>query len=97
MSLVMLVVKAILVICFLCVGFSQNWLNADKCQNFEKVDRSTPSIFQLPVLVCKYCYLGNTKQVPPQLKLKNLILLLFRVGMLLQTLARAILDLLIAG
>ena len=71
----MLVVKAIVVICFLCVGFSRNWLNADKSQNCEKVDRSIPSIFRLPVLVHKYCYLGNTKQVPPQLKLKNLLLL----------------------
>ena len=41
----MLVLKAILVICFLCVGFSWNWLNADKSQNYEKVDRSIPSIF----------------------------------------------------
>ena len=72
----MLVVKAILVICFLCVGFSRSWQNADKSQNCEKVDRSIPSIFRLPVLVRKYCYVDNTKQVPPQLKLKNLLLLL---------------------
>ena len=50
-SLVMLVVKAVLVICFLCVGLSQNWLNADKSKNCEKVDRSIPSFFRLPVLV----------------------------------------------
>ena len=55
MFLAMLVVKAIVVICFLCVGFSQNWLNADTSQNCEKVDRSIPSIFRLPVLVRKYC------------------------------------------
>ena len=48
MFLAMLVVKAILVICFLCVGFSHSWLNADKSQNCEKVDRSIPSIFRLP-------------------------------------------------
>ena len=28
----------------------------------------------------KYCYLGNSKQVPPQLKLKNLLLLLLLCG-----------------
>ena len=28
----------------------------------------------------KYCYLGNSKQVPPQLKLKNLLLLLLLGG-----------------
>ena len=28
----------------------------------------------------KYCYLGNSKQVPPQLKLKNLLLLLLFCG-----------------
>ena len=72
----MLVVKAALLICFLCVGFSRNWLNADKGQNCKKVDRSIPSIFRLPVVVRKYCYLGNSKQIPPQLKLKNLLLLL---------------------
>ena len=72
----MLVVKATPYICFLCVGFSWNWLNADKGQNCEKVDRSIPSIFSLPVVFRKYCYLGNSKQVPPQLKLKNLLLLL---------------------
>ena len=71
----MLVIKATLLICFLCVGFSTNWLNADKGQNCEKVDRSIPSIFQLPVVVRKHCYLSNSKQVPPQLKLKNLLLL----------------------
>ena len=65
---------------FLCVGFSWNWLNADKGQNCEKVDRSIPSIFRLPVVFCKYCYLGNSKQVPPQLKLKNLLLLLLLCG-----------------
>ena len=72
----MLVVKAIPVICFLHVSFLQNWQNPDKSQNCKKVDRSIPSIFQFPVLVCKYCYLGNTKQVPPQLKFKKLLLLL---------------------
>ena len=76
MFLTMLVVKSNLLICFLYVGFSRNWLNADKGQNCEKVDRSIPSIFQLPVVARKYCYLGNSKQVPPQLKLKNLLLLL---------------------
>ena len=76
----MLVVKAILVICFLCVGFSRNWLNADNSQNCEKVDRSIPSIFRLPVLVRKYCYLGNTKQVSPEMKLKNLLLVLLLSG-----------------
>ena len=76
----MLVVKTTLLICFLCVGFSRNWLNADKGQNCEKVDRSIPSIFRLPVVVRKYCYLGNSKQVPPQLKLKNLLLLLLLCG-----------------
>ena len=30
--------------------------------------------------MCKYCYLGNTKQVPQQLKLKNLLLLLLLCG-----------------
>ena len=80
MFLAMLVAKAILVIYFLCVCFSRNWLNADKSQNCEKVDRSIPSIFQLPVLVRKCCYLGNTKQVTPQLKLKNLLLLLLLCG-----------------
>ena len=72
----MLVVKAALLIYFLCVGFSQNWLNADKGQNCEKVYRSIPSIFRLPVVVCIYCYLGKSKQVPPQFKLKNLLLIL---------------------
>ena len=61
----MLVVKATPLICFLCVGFSWNWLNADKGQNCEKVDRSIPSIFRVPVVFRKYCYLGNSKQVPP--------------------------------
>ena len=61
MFLAMLVVQAIVVIFILCVGFSRNWLNADKSQNCEKVDRSIPSIFRLPVLVHKCCYLGNTK------------------------------------
>ena len=56
--LAMLVVKAILVICFLCVGLSQNWLNANKSQNCEKFYRSIQFIFQLPVLVHKYCYLA---------------------------------------
>ena len=74
--LIMLVIKTTLLICFLCVGFSRNWLNADKGQNCEKVNRSIPPIFLLPVVVRKYCYLGNSKQVPPQLKLKNLLLLL---------------------
>ena len=32
------------------------------------------------VVVRKYCYLGNSKQVPPQLKLKNLLLFLFLCG-----------------
>ena len=76
----MLVVKAILVICFLCVGFSCNWLNADRSQNCEKIDRSIPSIFRLPVLVHKYCYIGDTKQVPAQLKFKNLLLLYLLCG-----------------
>ena len=76
----MLVVKAILVICCLCVGFSCNWLNADRSQNCEKIDRSIPSIVRLPVLVRKYCYIGDTKQVPPQLKFKNLLLLLLLCG-----------------
>ena len=80
MFLAMLVVKATLLICFLCVGFSRNWLYADKGQNCEKVDRSIPSIFQLPVMVRKYCYLGNSKQVPPQWKLKNLLLLFLLCG-----------------
>ena len=80
MFLAMLVTKVTLLICFLCVGFSWNWLNADKGQNCEKVDRSIPSIFRLPVVVCKYCYLGNSKQIPPQLKLKNLLLLLLLSG-----------------
>ena len=65
---------------FPCVGFFRNWLNADKGQNCEKVDRSIPSIFWLPVVVRKYCYLGNSKQIPPQLKLKNLLLLLLLCG-----------------
>ena len=76
----MLVIKATLLICLLCVCFSRNWLNADKGQNSEKVDRSILSIFRLPVVVRKYCYLGNSKQVPPQLKLKNLFLLLLLCG-----------------
>ena len=67
----MLVVKATPLICFLFVGFSLNWLNGDKCQNCERVDRSIPSIFRLPVVFRKYCYLRNSKQVPPQLKLKK--------------------------
>ena len=76
----MLVVKTTLLICFLCVGFSRNWLNAGKGQNCEKVDRSIPSIFQLSVVVRKYCYPGNSRQVPPQLKLKKLLLLLLLCG-----------------
>ena len=76
MFLAMLVVKATLLICFLCVGFSTNWLNGDKGQNCEKVNRSIPYIFRLPVVVGKHCYLGNSKMVPPQLKLKHLLLLL---------------------
>ena len=76
----MLVVKTTLLICFLCVGFHRNWLNADKGQNCEKVDRSIPSIFRLPVVLRKYCYLSNSKQVPPQLKLKNLLLVLLLCG-----------------
>ena len=76
----MLVIKVRLLICFLCVILSRNWLNADKGQNGEKVDRSIPSIFQLHVVVRKYCYLGNSKQVAPQLKLKNLLLLLLLCG-----------------
>ena len=91
----MLVVKAILVISFLCVGFSWNLLNADKSQNCEKADRSIPPIFRLPVCVHKYCYLGNSKSVPPQLKLKNLLLLLLLCGDVALTLVRPILDLLI--
>ena len=73
----MLFVKVILVICFLCVGFLCNWLNADRSQNCEKIDRSIPSIFRLSVLICKYC---DTKQVPPQLKFENLLLLLLLCG-----------------
>ena len=73
MFLAILVVKVILVICFLCVGFLCNWLNADRSQNCEK---NIPSIFWLSVLVRKYCYTSDTKQVPPQLKFKNLLLLL---------------------
>ena len=80
MFLAILVVKATPLICFLCVGFPWNWLNADKGQNCEKVDRSIPSIFRLPVVFCKYCYLGNSKQVPPQMNLKNLLLLLWLCG-----------------
>ena len=76
MFLAILVVKATPLICFLCVGFSRHWFNADKGQNCVKVDRSIPSIFRLPVVFRKYCYLGNSKQVPLQLKLKNLLLLL---------------------
>ena len=76
----MLSFKVTLLICFLCVGFSQNWLNSDKGLNCEKVDRSILSIFRLPVVLCKYCYLRNSKQVPPKLKLKNLLLLLLLRG-----------------
>ena len=80
MFLAMLVVKANPLICFLCVGFSWHWFNADKGQNCVKVNRSIPPIFRLPVVFCKYCYLGNSKQVPPQLKLKNLLLHLLLCG-----------------
>ena len=80
MFLTMLVIKTTLLVCFLCVSFSGNWLNADKGQNCEKMDRSIPSIFRHPVVVRKYCYLGNSKQIPPQLKLKNLLLLLLLCG-----------------
>ena len=76
----MLFVKVILVICFLCVGFLCDWLNADRSQNCEKIDRSIPSIFRLSVLIRKYCYTSDTKQVPPQLKFKNLLLLLLLCG-----------------
>ena len=76
----MLVVKVILVVCFLCVGFLCNWLNADRSQNCEKIDRNIPSIFRLSVVVRKYCYTSDTKQVPPQLKFKNLLLLLLLCG-----------------
>ena len=58
-----------------------------KSQYRKKVDRSIPSIFQLPVVVRKYCYLSNSKQVlsnskqvPPQLKLQKLLLLLLLCG-----------------
>ena len=51
-----------------------------RVKNFEKVDRSIASIFCLPVVVRKYCYLGNSKQVPLQLKLKNLLPLLLLCG-----------------
>ena len=78
--LAMLFVKVILVICFQCVGFLCNWLNADRSQNCEKIDRSIPSIFRLSVLIHKYCYTSDTKQVPPQLKFKNLLLLLLLCG-----------------
>ena len=50
----MLFVKVILVICFLCVGFLCNWLNADRSQNCKKIDRSFTSIFRLSVLIRKY-------------------------------------------
>ena len=80
MFLAMLVVKVILVICFLCVGFLCNWLNADRSQNCGKIDRIIPSIFRLSVLVHEYCYTSNTKQAPPQLKFKNLLLLLLLCG-----------------
>ena len=76
----MLVVKVILVISFLYVGSLCNWLNADRSQNCEKIDRNIPSIFRLSVLVHKYWYTSNTKQVPPQLKFKNLLLLLWFCG-----------------
>ena len=76
----MLVIKVTLLICFLCVSLSQNWLNANKGQNGEKVDRNIPSIFRLHVVVHKHCYLSNSTQVPPQLKLKNLLLLLLLCG-----------------
>ena len=76
----MLVVKVILVICFLCVGFLCNWLNADRSQNCDKIDRNIPSIFRLSVLVRKYCYTSDTKQVSPQLKFKNRLLLLLLCG-----------------
>ena len=76
----MLAFKVTLLICFLYVDFSQNWLNADKGLNCGKVDRSIPSIFRLPVVVRKYCYLRNSNQVPPKLKLKNLLLLLLLCG-----------------
>ena len=46
----MLVVKVILVVCFLCVGFLCNWLNANRSQNCEKIDRSIPSIFMFTPL-----------------------------------------------
>ena len=52
----------------------------DKSQNCKKIDRSIPCIFRLPVLVHKYYYIGKTKRVPPQLKLKNLLLLLLLCG-----------------
>ena len=55
-------------------------MNADRSQNCEKIDRNIPSIFQLSVLVRKYCYTSDTKQVPPQLKFKNLLLLLLLCG-----------------
>ena len=80
MFLAMLFVKVILVICFLCVGFLYNWLNADRNQNCKKIDRSILSIFRPSVLVRKYCYTSDTKQVPPQLKFKNLLLLLLLCG-----------------
>ena len=80
MFLAMLVVKVILVICFLCVGFLCNWLDADRSQNCEKIDRNIPSIFRLSVLVHKYCYTSDTKQVPPKLKFQNLLLLLLLCG-----------------
>ena len=44
-------------------------------QNHEKVDMSILTIFLLPVLVRKYYYIGNAKQVLSQVKLKNLLLL----------------------
>ena len=68
----MLVINVTLLICFLCVSLSRNWLNADKGQNGEKVDRSIPSIF--------WFHVRNSKQVPPQLKLKSLLQLLSLCG-----------------
>ena len=75
-----LVVKATQLICLLCVGFFWHWLNADKGQNCIKVHKTIPSVFWLPVMFCKYCYHGYSKQVPPQLKLKNLLQLFLLCG-----------------
>ena len=86
-----LALKAVLLISFLSICFCHNWLNADTSQNCKNVDKSISSVPS--VLLYKYCYLGNTKQVPPQLKLKNLLLLMLLCGDVALTLAQPISDL----